>query len=394
MWINTEKPRITWIGNKRPLSDGEWITYTKNIKLDKKVKSAVVRFECDCSCALYINGEFVISGTGKNPERVNCHEVTSLFADGDNSISVTLSSGYFQGRTVSISKFRDFWFSQFAMEFDIEFVGGEKLVVPTDNSWTAKLSGGDAPAMETMPVTDPEYDNFWKYATVWQEKKLHKAEIPEAITAVVGDEYKAYAEKETPKYAYPEKVAKTNMILVGDKYVSDENCDEAPYIIYDFVTTRVGYARFDYKTDKDCAVTLGFDFRENISDFDNDPKREWANVIEALVVKLDLKKDENTAFNLRRRAFRFLKVEFEKGAKVEIQNACVHQCLYPNMKEGWFDCSDEKLNRMWEMGKYTLHVNKQQEYESSHRRRGHPVHRGGSYPRREEDSGINEGRIV
>lgn len=364
MWINTEKPRITWIGNKRPLPDGEWVTYIKNITTDKKVKSAVVRFESDCSCALYINGEFVISGTGRNPERVNCHEVTSLFTQGENNISVTLSSGYFQGRTKNISEFRDFWFSQFAMEFDIEFENGERMVVPTDGTWTAKLKDGDAPAMETMPVTDPEYDNFWKYATVWLEKKLHKAEIPEAVTSVVGDEYKAYAEKETPKYAYPEKVAKTNMLLVGDKYVSDENCDEAPYIIYDFVTTRVGYAQFDYKTDKDCAVTLGFDFRENTADFDNDPKREWANVIEALVVKLDLKKDENTAFNLRRRASRFLKVEFEKGAKVEIQNACVYQCLYPNMKEGWFDCSDEKLNRMWEMGKYTLHVNKQQEYES------------------------------
>ena len=127
MWINTEKPRITWIANQRPIELGEWVTYTKKINTDKKVKSVVVRFETDSTCALYVNGAFVISGTGRNPERVNCHEVTSLFNEGENVINVTLGSGYFQGRTKNISEFRDFWFSHFAMEFDIEFCDGITL---------------------------------------------------------------------------------------------------------------------------------------------------------------------------------------------------------------------------------------------------------------------------
>ena len=58
MWINTEKPRLVWIGNKRGLEEDEHITYTKVINAEKKVKSAVVRFENDSSCALYINGSF------------------------------------------------------------------------------------------------------------------------------------------------------------------------------------------------------------------------------------------------------------------------------------------------------------------------------------------------
>ena len=364
MWMNTEKPRITWIGNKRELEYGEWVTYTKKIDAGKNVKSVVVRFETDCNCALYINGEFVISGTGRNPERVNCHEVTSLFKVGQNDIKVVLGAGYFQGRGKNISEFREFWFSHFAMEFDVEFCDGSKLVVPTDASWTASFGDKTVPAMEMEIVTDAEYDNFWKYATVWLEKKLHKAEIPEEVLKVVGDEYKEYAEKETPKYAYPEKVAKTNMILCDGKYIPDEKCDETPYIIYDFVKTTVGFTEFTYKTDCDTTATLGFDFRENIVDFDHDPECEWTYVIEALVINQDLKKNENVAFNTRRRAFRFLKIEFEKGAKVELENVRNLQCLYPNMKEGWFDCSDKKLNDIWETGKYTLHVNKQQEYES------------------------------
>ena len=250
------------------------------------------------------------------------------------------------------------------MEFDIEFCDGTKLVVPTDASWTAEIDGRAVPAMETMPVTDPEYDNFWKYATVWLEKELHKPSIPEAVTNVVGKEYSEYANKETPKYAYPCLVAKTNMLLCDGKYVPDSKCGEAPYIIYDFGRATVGYTELLYKAECDTIATLGFDFRENIADFDHDPNCEWTYIIKALVIEQNLSAGEKAAFNPRRRAFRFLKVEFEKGAKVEIENARVYQCLYPNMKEGWFKCSDEKLNEMWEMGKYTLHVNKQQEYES------------------------------
>lgn len=364
MWINTEKPKLVWIGNKRSLESGESITYKKTISAEKKVKSAVVRFESDSNCALYLNDKFVISSTGRNPERVNCHEITSLFCDGENSITVVLGSGYFQGRAKNISEFRNFWFNMFAMEFDMEFEDGTRLVVTTDSTWTAELCGKEVSAMETMPVTDAEYDNFWKYATPWLEKKLHKAEIPGAVISVVGEEYKAYAEKEPDKYAYPKCVAKTNMLSCNGKYIPDEKCEEAPYIIYDFERATVGYTELLYKAECDNVATLGFDFRENIADFDHDPECEWTYVIEALVINQKLKKDENTALNLRRRACRFVKIEFEKGKRIELENLRILQCLYPNMKEGWFSSSDETLNKMWEMGKYTLHVNKQQEYES------------------------------
>ena len=364
MWINTDKPRMTWIGNQRSLEGDEWVTYKKIVTAGKNVKSAVVRFETDCTCALYINGSFITSATGRNPERVNCHEVTSLFHDGENLINVVLGSGYFQGRARNIAEFRGYWFEGFAMEFDIEFDDGERLVVPTDSTWSADIDGRDVPAMETMPVTDAEYGNFWKYATIWREKKLHKERIPDEIIAVAGEEYRVYAEKEPDEYAYPKLVAKTNMIFCDGRYRPDEKCCENPYIIYDFERATVGFTELLYKSECDNIATFGFDFRENIADFDHDPECEWTYVIEALVIKQPLSKDKTSAFNLRRRACRFVKVEFEKDKRIEVENLRIRQCLYPNMKEGWFSCSDKLLNEMWETGKYTLHVNKQQEYES------------------------------
>ena len=363
MWLNTVKPRLCWISNKRNL-DCEWVTYTKTVTIKQEIKSAVVRFETDCTLGLYAGDEFIAAGTGRNPERVNCHEITTKLSLGDNNINVVLGTAYFQKRGMDIAKFRGYYFSGFAMEIDIEYIDGTKEVIPTDASWTAEIGGKTVSAMETMPVTDGEYNAWWKNAVVWLEKSLHKAEIPDVVAEVTGKEYVEYANRKTPEYAYPEKVEKTNMILCDGKFVPDKNCPDKPYIIYDFVTTRVGFTEIAYSTDEDVKVTLGFDFRENIADFDHDMSCEWTPVIQALEICETLKKDETLYFNLRRRAARFIKLEFEKNAKIEINDVRVKQCLYPNMKEGWFDCSDEFLNTMWEMGKYTLHVNKQQEYES------------------------------
>ena len=58
MKLNKIKPDLNWIANKR-IGGDEWITYTKSFRTSSDTVSAVVRFECDCTCAVYINGTFV-----------------------------------------------------------------------------------------------------------------------------------------------------------------------------------------------------------------------------------------------------------------------------------------------------------------------------------------------
>ncbi|MBQ8526107.1 MAG: alpha-L-rhamnosidase N-terminal domain-containing protein [Clostridia bacterium] len=363
MWINIGKPNVYWISNKRTEGD-EWVAYSKKIVTDKPVKSAVIRFETDSTCGVFINGNFITGGTGRLPERVNCHEVTSKFNIGENDIRIVLGTAYFQKIGYDIKNQRGYWLSSVAFELSIEFADGAKLVVPTDSSWQADIDGTFVPAMETMAVTQAEYDVMWKCAAPWVEENSHRKHIPDEVIRVAGHEYADYAGQNVPEYFYPEAVVKTNMISDGDFYVSDSKCDEAPYIIYDFGRLVVGYTDIEYSADRDTGAMMHFDFSERISDFDFDPDWEWTPVVKRLSIRQELGKDADSAFNLRRRAFRFLKLEPDKGAVVRIRNVRVKPCMFPAPEHGWFRCSDEMLTKAWEVGKYTLHVNKHQEYES------------------------------
>lgn len=363
MILNTIKPDLNWIANKR-IGGDEWITYTKSFRTSSDTVSAVVRFECDCTCAVYINGTFVACGNGRTPERVNCHEVTSKLLNGDNKIEVVLGDAYYQGRGENITNFRGYRFSSFAMELCADCSDGSRILIPTDKSWTADIDGEAVPAMETMPVTDAEYNTLWYNATPWLEPELHTETISDAVADVAGDEYVAYANKKQEIYAYPECVIETNMVENNGIYTIDKNCADAPYIIYDFGRAVVGYTEVMYKSDADTEATLNFDFSEAVTDFDHDPKNQWTYVIQALVINQKLPKSENSALNLRRRAFRLLKIEFAKDCKIDFEGVKVQQCLFPATKHGWFHSSDDRLNKMWEIGKYTLQVNKHQEYES------------------------------
>ena len=363
MILNTIKPDLNWIANKRVGGD-EWITYTKKFHTDTNITSAVVRFECDCTCAVYINGIFAACGNGRTPERVNCHEVTSKLARGENEIKVVLGDAYYQGRGENITNLRGYRFSSFALELCIDGTDGSRILVPTDKTWMADIDGQSVPAMETMLVTEAEYNTMWSNATPWLEPKLHIEPISEAVAEVAGEEYVTYASKEQEIYACPEAVLKTNMIENNGIYTPDESCDEVPYIIYDFGRTVVGYTDLMYTSDSDTEAVLNFDFSESVADFDHDLKNQWTYVIQALVIKQKLSKSESSALNLRRRAFRLLKIEFAKDSKIDFKGVRVQQCLFPATKHGWFSSSDDRLNRMWEIGKYTLQVNKHQEYES------------------------------
>ena len=363
MWINKTQPDINWISY--PVKgDDEWGRYTKTLVVSKPVKSAVMRFQTDSTCGVYINNEFVISGTGRLPERVNCHEVTSLFKEGDNVVEIVLGSTYYQLKGFEMKNQRGYWLNEVALEICFEYADGTKETVSTDSSWTIDIDGKKLLAIETMRVTEAEYNTMWKYASPWVEEASHRSDIPSEVLKVTGEEYASYATEPIADYVYPPSVAGTNMLKTDNGYIPDALSEEIPYIIYDFSRLAVGYTEVEYMTDTDTEITMHFDFSERISDFDFDPSWEWSEVVKRLDICQKLSADKTSAFNLRRRAFRFVKVECARGSGLCIKNIRVKQCLYPAPKRGWFRCSDEMLNKAWEVGKYTLHVNKQQEYES------------------------------
>lgn len=370
MWINSEKQKISWITVEKRDGD-EWKRLGKKFVLDKKVKSAVIRFETDCTCGMYVNGEFITAGTGRLPERVYCHEITSKMVVGENDLMLVLGSAYFQGVGRDLKEQRGYWFSNVAFELCIEFVDGEKKIIASDDSWEAL--GTDSKVCEIMQVTDAEYAQFWKTAALWKEVGSEYY-IPKAVTDVVGIEYKEYANRNEDDFVYPKSVLKSNLTEGGNHTLEIEGLkyDDAvdfeldnpagDYVIFDFGRITVGNIEIEYETDKDTDLTLYFDHSERISDFNDTNPDE---LIHKLRISAPLKSSENTWFNLRRRAFRYLKIDFkDDNSKVRIKRISAKPLLFPAYQKGWFNCSDAVLNKAWEVGRYTLQINKHQEYES------------------------------
>lgn len=360
MCIHTENPDISWISAKCAPED-EWVTYRKSFTLPAAAESAVARFETDCTCAVYINGSFVGSGTGRMPERVNCHEVTSLLRPGENTVKLVLGGSYFQQRGREIMQERGFWLNSAAFELCVLCADGTRLILATDGSWQADAAGKPVQTLETAMVTQAEYDMMWKNAALWQEPQLHKPVIPPEVLQVAGQDYLDYANTPIPEYVYPAGVVQTNLKLTPAGYETDPDVPEQPYIIYDFGRLTVGFTCLAYTAEGNGEVCLLHDLSEDPEDFNRQPLHER---VEMLRVVLPLKTGTQQLCNLRRRAFRYLKLSFTSGNKVCIREIKLRTCMFPQTKTGFFRCPDQMLNEAWEMGKYTLQVNRQQEYES------------------------------
>ena len=188
MWIKESNPRISWISAQKTGGE-EWVRYTKAFRAEKPILSAVARFENDCVCALYVNGEFAACGNGRMPERVNAHEITTFLHPGENTLQLILGTTYFQQRGIDIMQERGFWLNTAAFELCIAYADGTHQVLASDPSWEAESDGRKLQTIETAIVTDAEYDMMWKNAAIWPQPALRSPRIPEEVIQVAGEEY-------------------------------------------------------------------------------------------------------------------------------------------------------------------------------------------------------------
>ena len=346
---------ICWI-TSQSRRDSEWTEYVKAFYVDDAVDNAVIRFESDCVCAVFINGKFVISGTGRTPERVNCHEVTSLLKMGMNSIRIVLGGHYFQGFALDTRKARGYWLNQAALELAIELTDKSTIRVKTDSSWE-NTDGEDV--LISAQVTSAEYENMWLNACLWQEK--HQALIPESIIDTVGNEYAQYASLSESDELVPIDASMDNMLCENGIFTA-KNSGECSVTV-DMGRTVVGYLQIEYSSENDVLAEMLFDLTEQKKDFDFEG--DWAYTVKRLAITETLDGSKASYLNLRRRAFRYARITFRGDVStLKIKGIKVLPCMFPQIQKGWFFCSDSLLNDIWETGKYTFHLIKQQEYES------------------------------
>ncbi len=373
--MNKHNTNIDYIGiTKR--SDDAWSLIYKDIELSAKPISAVLRVQSDNVCGIFVNGEFAEATTGRLPERVVCLELTSRLHPGTNRLALKLGPKYFQKSALADYRRRGFWFGSVAAELQMTMSNGEKLSVKTDDTWCCAPEGGPAEMTVCCQVTCAEYARFWLQAALWREGQ--SATVPQAVLDTVGSDYEAYRCRELLQTAHPVSVAESVAVRKGESWLlSWEYQTEKPSVVYDFGRLEVGYLRICYRAEEDTTLELAFDYTESVQDFHPTPLPEDATdfnrsmtdfcrqTFETLKMTVSLKKGEKTFFNLHRRAARYIQIALAVNAPaVLIESVEVHRCLAPVPTHGWFQCEEPLLNEMWEMGKYTLHINKHQEYES------------------------------
>ena len=261
-----------------------------------------------------------------------------------------------------MTKKRGFSLNQAALELKVTHADGTELTLTTDSSWKCVDGGKEVPVTETMQVTNLEYERFWKNAALWKDVRGYVPNIPGEVLAVVGKEYSDYANKRMPARIPFAKVIKTNMEY-KDGCFTNVSGEKECFIILDFGFPVIGYTEMEYEAKGEVTFNAKFDYSETVDDFYDNPETKY--YIDRCQITETLSHLNKFYRNLRRRAFRYTKMTFTGDVKeFKITTFALRHCLFPETAKGYFSCSDGMLNKAWENGKYTLHINKQQEYES------------------------------
>ena len=334
--------QIGWIGELKKEGD-EWSVFRKTFQVNEKPRRVIIILDSYGVVGIYMNGEFIEGSTGRYAGRIVCIECTSKIVVGENEISLKLGNHYFQAAGITNYNRRQSWFSAIAAEIKIEYESSEETIV-TDESWKCISDCGVTIPQRLSDVTEAYYERFWKAAAVWNEPKQYP--IPEEIAELMGEEYCNYAHTPLEKYIEPK-------VIYGVKIDHEK---KTSFIDYDFGRVCVGYLEIEYESESDGRIKMRFDYSESVAEIEQDSR---------LTLRYSIKKGHQTLLVNHRRAARYVRVQFDQGAKdAKCIRVRFRQSMKPDAQLGWFQCPDEELNRIWEVGKYTVWVNKHQEYES------------------------------
>ena len=332
----------------------EWLTLTKCFSLASLPEFATVRFDSRGVSAVYVNGEFVAANTGRYANRITNAECTSKLKVGDNEIKVVLGGHYYQPVEESFFARRKARFQSIAVCLELT-VGESVITVCTDSSWKCECDLGTLPVQCFSQVTEAEYDRFWLSAALWREEREIGA--PEAILKAVNG-YKDYISAPKQLYAEPSEVMRTNMEEQDGALVSVE---ERSSVLYRFDKIYCGYVEVEYEAESNGEFELRFDYTGYPEDIDFGSPRENA-VAKRLTVKEPIKAGKHKLTLVRRRACIYMMLCAD--VKIRLFSVRFRLDMLNHDKLGYFNCSEDIFNQMWEVGKYTHHICKHQEYES------------------------------
>ncbi len=364
---------ICRIGSTKPVGD-EWASYSKKFVVDASVEYATLELESDGVCGIYLNGEFIEGHMGRMPGRVFFAEITSKLRKGENEIKLEVGGLHHTPAGEIIRERRGFYIHDVAAELKFRTANGETAVV-TDGTWKREADDGIETPTVMAAITEDEYEHFWKHAALWREVPEVQT-VPDAIEKVAGKAYTEFLNTKEQGYVYPKAVLCSNILPVENPVETPSSIEDGEqYVLYDFEQVEVGYTEIEYELEEDAEIAVMYDYSESLTDFSYEIfnwskykyRNYWPETVQRLILRQTLKKGHGTLRFTRRRACHFMVVRFKTEGKVKVNSCRILRSMMPVVEKGYFHCDDELFNQMWKVGRYTLQVNRHQEYESEPR---------------------------
>lgn len=361
-----------WSGEK----DG---FFRKQFNLSKTPQRAYIRVFSDTGYELFLNGR--IAATVEEWGNTRDYQVAAFLKEGINTIAlhgvhVSGHRGFcleavVDGETVTVTN--ETWKASKSEKW------GWMLEQYDDSDWQSALvkdmRAAGFPQWWTRPGSDPDLviptlDNSQFFcreipkaskSPYWTAKKCQFQADPDVVQ-LLGEDYREYAAADDllPIQNYMKIMNCSACQEDGKIRILQTERYTGPGFIADFGKEMVGYFRMKVSSAK--RVSFRLHYGETLDQAMGEPPRSNTQnrmLREEYSVSGGVQEWESRM----RVAFRFVRVEFfDCEARVEAEGFTVRTALYPVMRKGFFACSDDTMNWLWQAGARTLHYCMQEYY--------------------------------
>ncbi len=394
--------QANWIWYEGEVSPRNFYLYARK---EVEIPAAVERAEFNCTAdsryQLFINGILIGRGPARSDPRwqsYDTYDVSTHLGPGKNVIAMLIHH-YGEGTASSIPGRGALLFQGEVMCTD-----GNSLVILSDDTWRvlpSKAWHKDAPRLNKSlgfqeiydarlapkNWTENDFDDSkWASAVVigrppmvpWTSlvprdipRLLEKPVLPKALLAIgeiqsprdrwqgISDIAKFVAE-ESREPLDAVRVENIEALLLDgeDRYALIHSSGKDVYLLLDFGKEVVGYPHL--KVEGPAGVIIDLGYSEILEDGKVNPNRERIKAVDRYTTRGGLQTWETFG----KRGFRYIQVDIhnESSEPLKIYSIWINFSTYPVEYRGAFDSSDELLNEIWKVGRYTLQLSMQDAY--------------------------------
>ncbi len=398
----TIKWQANWIWYKGEQSPRNFYLYVrKEVEISAPVERAEFNCTADSRYQLFINGKLIGRGPARSDPRwqsYDKYEVSPYLHPGKNVIAVLIhhygvgTSSYIPGR------------GAFLFQGEIICTNGDTLSILSDDTWKVQTSTAwhrDVPRISSSlgfqeiydarlapeNWTEEDFDDSeWIFAMVigrppmapWTSlvsrdipMLLEKSVFPQAILGI-GEcqstedrwrEVSSIAELMAEEVREPLDTAQMENIEAvlsdDDQYALINSSGKDVYLVLDFGREVVGYPYLRVEGPAGIIIDLGYS--EVLGDGEVHPNRKKVKCVDRYTTRDGLQTWETFS----KRGFRYMQVDIhnEFSEPLKIYSIGLNFSTYPVEYRGAFNSSDELLNQIWSVGRYTLQLCMQDTYE-------------------------------